>query len=184
MSVEIAKYKHYLFVLIALLVTNYLLVPLDEWQAEQKLHLQLVAKQHNKTQLLLNNEEQLSKKLIDSQRSLSKVDQVVFVNSNEDKFKLMVQSSIEKILADGQCKVERFGFKGVTEISAKLKRWLIDVRFKGDIVCMATVTRGVESLPSAVNIVSYNFSHRRLTEEVTGDLSASIQLNVWYKEIK
>jgi hypothetical protein len=184
MVAEIIKYKHYLLILAALLLANYVVVPLDEWKTEQELNWQLVNKQYDKTQSLINNKKQLSEHLEASQKNLLKIDQVFFVNSSEDKFKLMAQSTIEKSLAIGNCQIERIGFKGSAAVSANIQRWAMEVRYKGDINCMTSTTRSIESLSPYVKIENYNFSHRSLTQDVQGKFTARVQLNVWYKEEK
>jgi hypothetical protein len=182
MVAEIIKYKHYLLIIAALILANYVVVPLDEWQTEQQQSLQLLNKQYNKTQSLLNNKDQLAAQLVKSQANLAKVEKIIFVNSSEDKFKLMVQSLIEKELSVGECQIERIGFKGSIEVSADIQRWTMEVRFNGDINCMTTATRKVESLSPHLKITGFNFNHRGLTQEVTGKFNAQINIDAWYLE--
>lgn len=183
MLAEIIKYKHYLIVLAALLVANYVIVPLSELHDEQKLNLQLLSKQYEKTQSLMGNQDTLTEKLADSNKQIALLDKVLFIDSSEAQFKLAAQSLVEKTLLDGKCDIERIGFIGNTQVNKSIERWLMEVRLKGDINCLTYTTRTLESLSPHIEINEYNFNHRSLTENVSGKLNAQIQLNVWYKEV-
>jgi hypothetical protein len=184
MIAELLKYKHYLLILMALLLANYTVMPMVEWSENQQSNLLLIEKQFNKTQSLLDNKDLLTEKLFLSKHELLKVKELVYLESSVDKFKLKVQSVIESVLASGKCETERIGFNGNVVVNAKIQRWLMEVRFKGDINCLTKATREIESLSPYIKIVTYNLNHRGLTEEVTGKLNARMNLNVWYKEIE
>ena len=181
MIAELMKYKHYLILLSALLLANYVLIPLQEWQAEQQVNLQLISKQSNKIQTLIQNEGSLIKELKEAKEKLSKVNEIIYMDVDEDKFKLTVQSVIEKALANGKCEIERIGFKGSTLVGASIERWFMEVRFSGDLICLTNTTRAIETLTPFVKIVDYNFNHRGLKPDVKGDFNAQINLNVWRK---
>lgn len=182
MLVEIQKYKHYLIILAALLIANYVIVPLDEWQENQSLNLELLNAKYEKTQSLLGNQSTLTEQLNQTQQQMTELEEVLFVDSSDDKFKLMAQSLIEKSLTDGKCNIERIGFKGSVVLNSEISRWLMEIRFKGDIHCLVHATRTLESLPITIKISEFNYGHDKLTSEVNGHLSAQILLNVWYKE--
>lgn len=183
MLAEIIKYKHYLIVLAALLVANYVIVPLSELHDEQKLNLQLLSKQYEKTQSLMGNQETLAETLADSNKQIALLDKVLFINTSEEQFKLAVQSLVEKTLLDGNCEIERIGFTGNTQVNKNIARWLMEVRLKGDINCLTYTTRTLESSLPHIEINGYNFNHKSLTEDVSGQLNAQIELSVWYKEV-
>lgn len=177
------KYKHYLLVLIALLLTHYIVMPLVEWSKEQHTNLFLIEKQYDKTQSLLGKQSLLSESLKSSQKELLKIKEVAYEEQSVDKFKLKVQSSIEKALTSGGCETERIGFQGSTEVVDTIQRWAMEIRFKGDVLCLTHLTRKLESLSPYMQIDSYNLNHRGLTNEVAGKLNARVNLNVWYKEV-
>jgi len=174
------KYKHYFIMIVMLLITSYIVIPLSEWQAEQQQTLALVAKKSGKVNNLLENETQFTEQLTQLDSELAKMKSFVFINANEAQFKLKAQSSLERILTEADCNVERIGFKGNELISKQLSRWSIEIRFKGDAVCLTKTTRGLESMLPNIKIESFNINHRNLNQETKGTFTAVMNVSAWH----
>ena len=170
-------------ILLALLLTIYALLPLQNLLKEQQNHFNLITKQYEKTDYLLNNEEQLTALLKGAQDEIIKAESLFFTFESTDKFKLGAQSQIENLIGAGGCTIERFTFKGSTSLLAGTERWLIEIRFKGDINCVTHSTRILESNMPLVNIAQYSFAHSGVTKDVKGTFNVQLNLVIWYKEI-
>lgn len=182
MAAEIHKYKHYLLILGALVLANYILIPLSEWQEELKQNLVLLKKQDSKVNDLINEKGDLQKALDVSNIAIKEFNGALFNFPSEGEFKIAAQAKIEKALASTKCSIERIGFKGSNEVTKNIKRWTIDIRYKGDLGCMTKATRVLEELTPYVDIVSYSMNHSGLTDELKGNLTGRMEVGVWYKE--
>lgn len=182
MKNELMKNKHYLLIIGALLIANYILVPLSDWQVELKQNTALLDKQKRKVDNLVDNSDYLNEALESSEKSIAALNKVLFVIPTTDKFKLTVQSKIEKALNDAGCSIERIGFNGETEVTQSITRWSMEMRYKGDLGCMTKATRAVESLSPYVQVESYNMNNRGFNKSLGGRFNAKLQVNVWHKE--
>jgi len=177
---NLTPYKHYIFILIALVVANYVLVPLSEWQKEQASTLSLLSKQQRKVKALIDNKEHFDLLQLEVNAELKKNEQYLFSQSSESNFKLIAQSTIEGVLNDAGCTIQRIGFKGNTAITNDINRWVLELRYQGDSECMLKTTRGLESLIPIVNITDFNFNHRGLKKEGQGSFNAQLTATVWH----
>lgn len=182
MKSELLKYKHYLILLMALLIANYVILPLNDWQITQQQTLELLEKKQNKTQMLLQNSESFNLQTIELNKQLAVANQVLFNSKDEATFRQVAQSKIESILTEAECKIERIGFKGSTALNHNIEKWNLEIKYKGDAVCLLKTTRAIESMQPHVRIVDYNINHRGLTKEAAGDFNAKIEVSVWYME--
>jgi len=181
MTKEINKYRHYLLIIGALVIANYLIVPLSDWQVELKQNLALLEKQEGKVSNLIHNQAKLETQLNESNEIIKQLNAALFLMPSEGEFKLSVQAIIEKAMIDAGCTIERIGFKGSNEVTANVVRWTMEIRYQGDIGCMTKATRALESFSPLIDIVSYNMNHRGLTEDLTGDLSGRMNIGIWNK---
>ncbi|GAA6203359.1 hypothetical protein [Thalassotalea sp. SU-HH00458] len=182
MLINFAKYKHYLIIISALMLVNYLIIPLVEYTDEQQESLTLLVKKQTKVESLFQREEFLNESLQESSNRVKNYETVLFDADNDEDFKLIAQSIIEKAIMTGGCTIERIGFKGDTPISANIKRWQLETRYRGDIRCLVSTTRAIESLTPYVKIFSYNFNHRGLTKVVDGMFNAQMTFEIWSKQ--
>lgn len=184
MKSELEKYKHYLVLLLALIVANYIVMPLSEWQSSQQQTVTLLEKKLAKTKDLLHNSSSLDHSLDKVSTQLKQFEQLSFIAKDEASFKLVAQEKIEKALAQAACKIERIGFKGNTQLRDNIERWSLEIRYKGDAVCLVQTTRLLESMKPIVKIDSYNVNHRGFTTEATGSFNARLNVSVWFLEQK
>jgi len=182
MKLVILKYKHYLILLMALLMANYVIVPLDNWQNKQQETLGLLSNKYNKTQALLNNNDLFNQKLEEIDKQLALSDQMLFNSKDEATFKQIAQSKIESVLTKAECKIERIGFKGNAFLQENIERWSLEIRYRGDATCLLKTTRGLESMEPYVRIDDYNVSHSGVDIKGIGEFNASLNVSVWYKE--
>ncbi|MEW6983271.1 hypothetical protein AAD001_11535 [Colwelliaceae bacterium 6471] len=177
---NVTRYRHYLIVLAALVIANYVIVPLSEWQDEQKQLLSLIAKKHDKVSELINNEAVLSNKANIAKNNMEKMLAYIFTDEDEAKFKLTAQSAVESILTKAGCTIERIGFKGSTEVAPNVERWSLELRYKGDEICVLDTSRGLESTQPVIRVDEYNINHRGLKKEAMGSFNITSEVSVWY----
>lgn len=178
MKQDLLKYRHYLILLSALLLVKFVTEPLWQQQVTQQANNALIAKQANKANALLDNHELLSKTGEQQQALLTKLLQQTFVSGSEAEFKLQAQSSIEQAVKQANCKVERIGWKGVTQVLPSLNRWQLEMRFSGEPVCILSATKALESLKPLVSISSYYYNGE-LNGNPQGLANARLQLTMW-----
>lgn len=183
MKSELIKYKHYLIILAALIIANYVLVPLSEWHDEQQSQLNLVSARYDKTQDLLTKKDLLAAELLNVDKQLKQIDGYLFQSASEDQFKIIAQNKIEKAITTSECSIERIGYKGSQAVVEGISRWSMELRFKGDIYCMLAVTRKLESMKPYVRIDDHNFNHRGLNKKLKGQVNGLIRLSLWHKEV-
>ena len=167
--------------MLALFLANFILMPLTELQSEQQLSLHLLQNKQKKTKALFNSNEGLSAKSVILATNLSKAEKYLFLQENEANFKLTVQSHIETLLTAAGCNVSRLGFKGNQPISRNVQKWIMEIRFKGDVECVLKTTRALEIAKPYINIEKYSYSSRGFDKEVNTDLNAILTIGVWHK---
>ena len=177
---EANNYKHYFIVLVALLIANYVVMPLSDWQVEQQQKYSLLKKRSSKIELLVENKEQYDAEFVKIDTDVEKITQYIYTDSEEAKFKLLAQSKIEKILKDSECNVDRIGFKGNTIIDDSLSKWRVEIRFNGDAVCMTKTVRLLESSTPKFNINNYNANHRGFDNNAAGSFVTVMNLDAWH----
>ena len=181
MKASLLKYKNHLLLMLALFLANFILMPLTELQSEQQLSLHLLQNKQKKTKALFNSNEGLSAKSVILATNLSKAEKYLFLQENEANFKLTVQSHIETLLTAAGCNVSRLGFKGNQPISRNVQKWIMEIRFKGDVECVLKTTRALEIAKPYINIEKYSYSSRGFDKEVNTDLNAILTIGVWHK---
>lgn len=175
-----AQYRHYLLIIVALVVANYIILPLSELQEEQQQKLALLSKQSNKVSNLLANEADYDNLLEQADNNLQQMRGFVFIQPDESSFKLIAQAQLEKVLNNAECDIQRINFKGDTKVSDELSRWRVELRFKGDATCLTQTTRGLEVSMPSINIADFNVNHRGLDEKVAGEFNAVMNVTLWH----
>jgi hypothetical protein len=181
MTADLLKYKHYLLLLLALLVANYLLVPLTELQSEQQQGLSLLQKKQQKTNALLNGGDITSQERALLATYLKNSHHFLFVQESEATFKLAAQSQVEALLTSAGCDISRIGFKGNQQILPKVQKWYIEMRYKGDADCLIKTTRALESAKPYINIEEYSYGARGFDKTAKAEFNASLKVSVWHK---
>lgn len=179
---ELYKYKHYLYVLAALLVANYIVMPLAEWQEQEKQSLQLLEKQYSKVDELIAAKANFAQYLQETEEDLARFNTALNVFPSEDEFKLSAQAKIESALTKAKCNIERIGFSGNKSITPGITQWSMDVRYTGKLSCLVKLTRALESSTPLIDIESYNFNHKGFDSDLSGTFNARMKVNVWFKE--
>jgi len=181
MKTDLLKYKHYLLLLLALLLANYLLVPLATLQSEQQETLTLLQKKQNKTNALLNERNISTKEREQLATYLKNSHNYLFTQKSEDEFKRVAQTQIEKLLKASGCDVSRIGFKGNQQIFPKVQKWYMEIRYKGDANCLVKTTRTLETIKPYINIEEYSYSTRGFDKTAKATFNALLKVSVWYK---
>lgn len=165
MKNEIIKYKHYLLLVVALIIANFVLEPLWQNALDTQHKVQLMQKKEAKVNSLLamkgkveeQSEIMLSKRL--------KLQTYLFPASSESEFKLLAQGKVESVLADASCNIDSIGWKSRSKIEQSLIRWTLEARFKGNAECVLKVVRTLEHQKPIINIADYSLGG----SEVSGD---------------
>lgn len=181
MKADLLKYKHYLLLLLALLLANYLLVPLTELQIEQQATLKLLEKKQRKTNALLNGKGITSQERDQLAAYIKNAHNYLFVQKNEAQFKQIAQMKVEELLQASGCDVSRIGFKGNQQILPKVKKWHMEIRYKGDADCLIKTTRALETAKPYINIEEYSYNARGFDKTVKAPFNATLMVSVWHK---
>jgi hypothetical protein len=181
MRTELLKYKHYLLLLSALLLANYLVVPLAELQSEQQSALNLLQKKQDKTKDLLGRGNLSSKDSEQLAIYLKNADEYLFMQKNEASFKLSVQTQVESQLKSSGCTISRIGFNGNQQILPRVQKWHMEIRYKGDAECLVKTTRALETIKPYINIEEYSYAAKGFDKTVQAVFNATMKVSVWYK---
>lgn len=181
MKTELLKYKHYLLVLLALLVASYLLEPLTELQSEQQQTLNLLQKKQDKTKALITNGDAFVKKNKELALYLANSHDYLFTQKSEAEFKLVAQTQIEQLLQTSGCAIARIGFKGKQQILPKVQKWHMEIRYTGDANCLIKTTRSLETAKPYINIEEYNYRADAFDKRAQAEFTAILKVSVWYK---
>jgi hypothetical protein len=181
MKADLLKYKHYLLLLLALLLANYLLVPLTVLKSEQQITVNLLQKQLSKTNALLNGGVISSIEKDQLITYLKSSHDYIFLQESEAEFKLAAQTQVEAILKSSGCDVSRLGFKGNQKILPEIQKWYMEIRYKGDVECLINTTRAFETAKPYINIEEYNYNVRGFDKKAEAELNATLNVSVWYK---
>jgi hypothetical protein len=181
MKADLLKYKHYFLLLLALLLANYLLVPLTELQSEQQQTLSLLQKKQHKSNALLSGEGISSQDREQLLSYLKKSHNYLFVQQNEADFNLAVQTQVETLLTSSGCNISRIGFKGNEQILPNVQKWHMEIRYKGDADCLVKTTRALETVKPYINIEEYGYGARGFDKTAQALFNATLNVSVWYK---
>jgi hypothetical protein len=181
MKADLLKYKHYLLLLTALLLANYLLVPLSELQSEQQQTLILLQKKQHKSNALLSGEGISSQEQEQLLNYLKKSHDYLFVQLNEADFKLAVQTQVETLLTTSGCNISRIGFKANQQILPNVQKWHMEIRYKGEADCLVKTTRALETVKPYINIEEYSYGARGFDRTAQALFNATLKVSVWHK---
>lgn len=179
MKSDLLKYKHYLLLLLALLIVNFVLEPL--WQnavtLQQKVYMDSV--KASKISSLMAIKEDVEKQ--DGMLSIRtlKLQPYLFPASTESEFKLVAQGKIENILADANCNVERIGWKSRSVIGESLIKWTLEARYRGNPECALGASRKIESLQPIVKIADYSYAGKKVSGEKNNSMVIMLSLVMW-----
>lgn len=183
MKEELVKYKHYLLVLVALVIANYAIVPLSEWQDEQQAKLALLETRLVKSQNLKSQATDITNYYSELSSASDALASYVYSSTSGDKFKRVAQKQIEALLADATCTTEGIGFKGEVELDPSLSRWSIELRYSGDAACIIKMSRSLESMQPMATVEKYNVNHRSLRSELKGRFTAKLTVSLWQRKV-
>lgn len=183
MKADLLKYKHYLLLLLALLLANYALVPLAEVQDEQLQRRSLLQKKQSKIIALMNNGDGFSHVNKQLAAYLSNSHDYLFTQKSLADFKLKAQSQIEQLLQQSGCVISRIGFIGNQQILPQVNKWHMDIRYKGDAECLVKTTRALETAKPYINIEEYNYTARGFDKTAIAEFNATLKVSVWYKVV-
>ncbi len=181
MKADLLKYKHYLLLLLALLLANYFLVPLAELQVEQQNTLNSLQKKQAETNALIESGDDFSQVNEQLTAYLKNSYDYLFTQKSEADFKLTAQTQIEQILQSAGCDISQIGFKGNQQILPKIQKWHMEVRYMGDANCLVKTTRALETTKPYINIEEYGYSTRGFDKTAQAKFNATLKVSVWYK---
>lgn len=176
MKEDLLKYKHYLIALTALLLANFITVPLWEMQQEQSQEILLLNKHAKKIEQLIMGSSTFEEKLADAQKLQQSMAPYLFKQASEAKFKLAAQEQVESILVQSKCNLQRVNWLSSTPINQELTRWRMELRLSGNPVCMVKVTRALGSTKPTMRIQDFSFNSQVITGRSGDKINAMLTL--------
>lgn len=179
MKSDFLKYKHYIVILVALTLVNFVLEPLwvNVTELQQKVYLDEV--KVNKINGLMAVKSDIEKQAgLFSIRTLQ-LQPYLFPASTEAEFKLSAQGKVETILADAQCNVERIGWKARSNIEQSVVRWTLEARYRGNPNCALMASRGFESTQPLIRIESYSYGGSEVSGNKNNQMIMALTLVMW-----
>lgn len=176
---ELAKYKHYFIVLTALLLVLYVTEPL--WISFKELQQtnNMNQKRVGKLAELLQQQQKLAEQLNIADKNTKLLVEYIFIKDSESNFKLEAQQLIEKTFSDLGCEIDRLGWQGKTLLSDEIMQWRLNVRFKGNSLCVLKVTKQLEGLTPLIRFIEYNYTGRSWEGKPDDVLTGDIDLIMW-----
>jgi len=184
MKADLLKYKHYLILLAALLLANYMTVPLWELQHEQKQELMLLDKHAVKTEQLLSGTDSFTEELVKVKELQTSIEPFIFTQATEAKFKLAAQQQIETLLTEAKCSMERVNWLSSTAVNDELTRWRLELRYTGNPACMIKITRALGTAKPIMRIKDFTFSADPITGESMNRITTRLTIILLHKPLK
>ncbi|MDO6444332.1 hypothetical protein Q4493_00955 [Colwellia sp. 1_MG-2023] len=174
---DLSRYKHYILLLAALLVLNFIVVPLFSLQDEQLENLRLLERRLEKTERLIKNKDNITgaNEILAENESL--IPKYAYLDNNVDTIKLSIQKIIKSIITQSGCDFERIIFRGNEKLSDKLSIWAVELRYKGDLNCLMSVTREIESNSPLIIIKKYSYNSSALNDNTLAPINAKLSIN-------
>lgn len=179
MKSEIIKYKHYLLLILALLLTSFVLEPLWQHGLDTQSKVQLMNKKADKVAGLLSVKGQIDEqdKLMSSKRQ--NLQAYLFPASSESEFKLLAQGKVESILSDANCNIDSIGWKSRSKIEESLIRWTLEARYKGNAECALKAVRAFEHQKPVINIAEYSLAGSEVSGNKRNKMVIQLNLVMW-----
>ncbi len=176
---SLIKYKHYLILIITLVVVKIIVEPL--WQNIQieRQALLLSEKQVNRIERLVEKQEHILVQQTKIDKSLLKLLPYLYKTSDDATFKLTAQSEIEKTLREASCNIEQIGWDGMSEVTPKFRRWQLKARFKGGPKCLISSTRLLEALKPLVRINNFYYAGKEIEDNPNAKVTGRLELVMW-----
>ena len=179
MKNEIIKYQHYLLLILALIITQFILEPLWQHGLDTQSKIQLMEKKADKIAGLLSVKEQIDEqdKLISSK--LLQLQPYLFPASSESEFKLLAQGKVESVLSDANCNIDSIGWKSRSKVEQSLIRWTLEARYKGNAECALKAIRTFEHQKPVINISEYSLGGKEVSGSKRNNMVIQINLVMW-----
>lgn len=176
---ELIKYKHYLIVTAALIFALYITEPLMLMYDELKQTNELNQKREVKLTELLAQQQTLAEQLELAESNASKVKPYLFNKASESEFQLAAQTLVEKTFSASDCSIDRVAWQGKIVINEHINQWRLNIRFKGESLCVVNVTKQLETLAPLLRFAEYNYTSRDWAGNPQQSLTGDIDLIMW-----
>jgi hypothetical protein len=173
------KYKHYLAILAALLLVEWLVIPLYDNQYALQQKAKASEKRIAKIEQLISKKDALLITQFKLDKDLAKATPLIFEASDEASFKITAQSGIESALKSASCSLEQIGWEGSSPINDKITRWQLKARYVGDANCLLIATRNLEKMQPIVRIDSYFYGGKAIEKKPNSKVTANVDLVMW-----
>ena len=179
MKSEIIKYKHYLLLIAALIIINFVLEPLWQHAIDTQNKVQLMQKKADKIAGLLSVKDGVDEQdqLMTSKRV--SLQPYLFPASSESEFKLLAQGKVESVLADANCNIDSIGWKSRSKIEQSLIRWTLEARYKGNAECALKAVRAFEHQKPVINIAEYSLAGSEVSGNKRNKMVIQLNLVMW-----
>ncbi len=170
--------------LAALLLANFLVVPLWQLMQEQKQEINLLSTHELKLNTLIANASRYQGLINKAEQNEQEIQAYVFSQASEAKFKLTVQQKLEALFAEAKCSVQRINWKSATPVSEGITRWSVQTRFKGNPACMIKITRALGETKPLLRVQDFVFTSRKIDGQVRNKINAVVELFVLHMPAK
>ncbi|NUZ10691.1 hypothetical protein HUZ36_07860 [Pseudoalteromonas sp. McH1-7] len=173
------KYQHYGLIMIVLLFALYVVDPLFEYTNEVKTDVQVLQIRASKLNSLVSQSGTLLEEKNISEVQSEQANAWVFPLESESAFKLKIQQQLENILTTSDCNVERVGWEIATQPYESIKKWSLELKLNGNPICMAKVTRALESSQPMFALDSFLFQTRSWDGGIAHNIEATLKVSIY-----
>lgn len=183
MQEVLKKYKHYLIILVALLVANEITVPLYEAITVEQQKLFLTTKRVAKTEAVIAQTNAIEMNEVKVMVAKKKADSLFYKAESESQLKLLAQEKIESILAQSGCEFSAITWKGNQPLNEEISEWRIEVRYNANPSCIISATRNIEAATPVIRIGDYIYGGKKINSRPNEQLRGTLELKLWQSKV-
>lgn len=177
---ELKKHPLLIALLVILAISNFILLPIMDWQDEMVSEISLKQKRLNKTTTLLKAYPQNQQQLEHLESLLTKVDQQYFPQQAENTFKLQQQTWLETIIESNQLNLQSLGW-GRTKILEKTATtaFQVDIRLQGQARAFIDLHRIIENQGLKISVDEFRLNIKHSSESTLGSFQGNLKLSFY-----
>lgn len=152
------KNQYLLLVLGFLLLLKFVWVPVQEWQSESILEIELKTKQLNKMRLMLGASDQISEADAKTQALLEEAKSAIPTTSNVEEFKLSMQQIVEAFAKDKGLRVQRYSWSPSNQAMQGVIKEILELRLSGSMQDLIAFQNEIEMQNQLINTEHLNIN--------------------------
>jgi hypothetical protein len=167
--------KNLLLLLLALIVTKFLLIPLIEWQSTQREQLERKFRQQDKITQTIESADLYRDELIILNAKLQDASQYFYADS--DRTKLEVQKDIEAIFLENDLTIK--GYTWVIDTDSAVRALRVSVRFSGSIDSMIKTFWKLGRMPRLIRVIDWEQRTNQSSDKDLGLTNGRVTLEAY-----